>query len=337
MDNSPAASGRQPPAGSWATGDSGRWQLMTPTLLKIEPQFSSIKPLSEVDDGEDASRGLNVLRRHAVYDLGYGLEGHHEVGSWLPAGFAGDYAVQPSTFVRHSKSPYIIDYRSAAFMRWSAIMSFTNVTSAFFLPLQLAFFYDNGKMAPWDSMSALIFFVISVLVTFSAMLDVAVRFNLSYKEPNVSITTDRRTIVMKYLQGWFVLDLIAAAPYQILLVRSAKLYVAASQLRLLKLLHVLHMNESMSNYLHGQIIGNSWLMDFSYTRWRITRVVFYFSMVVHVLACGVYSISNLQGLPSPWASDTSQERYQMYIEAVYWAVMTATTVGYGELVVVSVS
>ena len=154
------------------------------------------------------------------------------------------------------------------------------------------------------------------------------------------MVTDRRSIVINYLKGWFFFDLTASIPIDLImwmittgcefaaeseqssgsasrstkLIRVIKIFRTFRILRLAKLKRVVLTLESFLN------------LNFSAV--SIFKYLFSVFLLAHLLACGFVYCSTKHGWMVP-LREFSQSR--QYIAALYWAFATMTTMGYGDI------
>ena len=143
--------------------------------------------------------------------------------------------------------------------------------------------------------------------------DMLVRFNTGYYRLG-KLVSKHSSVALRYLSGWFVLDVLAALPVGLVLrlfVPSAGIGVLLIGLNpLIKLVH-----SGMSLYRIGGTRVNPAIL-------RLVLLVFWILLVAHLVSCGWILISgnpaNLAPIP-------------LYIRAFYWTITTLTTIGYGDI------
>jgi len=128
-------------------------------------------------------------------------------------------------------------------------------------------------------------------------------------------------IVRGYLRSWFVVDLIAAFPFELVLLaflgrvpkphdRWMTVYLVLQTLTLVKLLKAGRIFKELEESL-GIIPSVRRLILFGY----------WLSAVIHLMALGWILIG---------AAETSRKAVDQYIRAFYWVTTTVATIGYGD-------
>lgn len=157
----------------------------------------------------------------------------------------------------------------------------------------------------------------SLIIIFT--LDILVNFNSSVKiEPVVSL--DRKTIAVKYLKSWFIVDFITAFPFDVAVLiifglpdehNGRTIYFLILQLiTLTKLIKV----KKITNELRQNLRINPGVM-------RLMVFAFWFTQAVHYISLGWIVIG---------AAELSRIPADQYIRALYWSVTTVATIGYGD-------
>ena len=84
-------------------------------------------------------------------------------------------------------------------------------------PFRTAFF--DYEPLPW--------IIVDACVDFFFLLDMIQNFFYAYYDSDGNIVTDRKKIALKYLYSWFILDLVAILPFNLLVSsfsRASRLY-----------------------------------------------------------------------------------------------------------------
>lgn len=161
-------------------------------------------------------------------------------------------------------------------------------------------------------------------------IDVLLGFFTVYTDDDGRDATSVKRISLNYLKTWFALDFIAAFPFdqweldgtEGTLLRSTKL------LRLMRLAKV--------EAVEKRLVVAADLGEKGQSRIKLAKLTFYVFCAAHISACVWYYITVLDGPDNPnsWTQlypvDTD-DTSAMYMSALYYAVATLTTVGYGDV------
>jgi hypothetical protein len=140
----------------------------------------------------------------------------------------------------------------------------------------------------------------------------------------------------------FPLDLIIA-----LFCDSSEFWFVVSSVRMMKMLRIFQVREYLDNVLN-HFVSQTSVLGSSVTR-RTIRIVLYLIIAAHVFACFWYFIgmSELKQQSASWLSvswgkyfSTSVENYgirEKYSISFYFAIVTITSVGYGDITATTVT
>lgn len=100
---------------------------------------------------------------------------------------------------------------------WDWIILFFTFYTAIFVPFELAFNRDNRKEVG--------FLVMDCIVDVIFLTDVIVNFRTTYVDNTGHVVSHPPSIVRNYITGWFVIDLLAALPYEIFTLGDVSHYI----------------------------------------------------------------------------------------------------------------
>lgn len=179
-----------------------------------------------------------------------------------------------------------------------------------------------------------LFLDLAMLAFFAA--DIFLSFNLAFYELG-ALVTDRKRIAINYLRGWCLLDVLATFPLD-MVVRgdfvsgngisvfiSVKLFRFTKVLRLLRIVKLRDIVFMLEDVSSSQLIASCFLF---------IRLVFILTIMAHWFACAWIFVGNFNEMTENWlmASDLTDSSYSViYVTALYWALTTITSAGYGDV------
>ncbi|XP_020286907.1 potassium voltage-gated channel subfamily H member 2 isoform X2 [Pseudomyrmex gracilis] len=230
---------------------------------------------------------------------------------------------------------------------WDWIILLLVMYTAIFTPYVAAFVlsdpdYNSRKNKKYgDDPIVIIDFIVDV--TF--IVDIIINFRTTFVNSNDEVVSHPAKIAVHYLKGWFIIDLVAAIPFDLLLVGSdtdelgldkdetTTLIGLLKTARLLRLVRVARKIDRYSEY------GAAVLLLLMAT----------FALIAHWLACIWYAIGNAErptlkskvGWLDILANDTHQFYFHnntggpsiksRYITALYFTFSSLTSVGFGNV------
>lgn len=178
---------------------------------------------------------------------------------------------------------------------WDILIAVSATLAAIKIPIELGSRYSIGENLFFIDRAIMLIFI----------LDIPINFFRPQSGIGLSILSKRERAV-QYLKGWFIVDFLAAFPFQLLfgspffqLVRLIKLA------RVAKLMHPRRRKPLQHS-----------------TLFRLSTFFFWLGLVTHWLSCGWLELSAAAAVP---------EASRTYLRALYWCVTTLTTVGYGDI------
>ncbi|CAH2068590.1 unnamed protein product, partial [Iphiclides podalirius] len=267
---------------------------------------------------EPPCNGLNGLPAIGKEVLSLGATGGHK-GTTQPS--------HPWTILHHSP------YKAA----WDWLILILVIYTAIFTPYVAAFQLnepDFDKRSRSFGEDPIV--VIDMIVDVTFIIDILINFRTTYVNAADEVESDPAKIAMHYLRGWFIIDLVAAIPFDLLLFgtntdETTTLIGLLKTARLLRLVRVARKIDRYSEY------GTAVLLLLMAT----------FVLFAHWLACIWYAIGNWERpqlqAPIGWldalANDVQATYYNStgpsmrsrYITALYFTCTSLTSVGFGNV------
>ncbi|XP_075985214.1 potassium voltage-gated channel unc-103-like isoform X5 [Anticarsia gemmatalis] len=267
---------------------------------------------------EPPCNGLNGLPAIGKEVLSLGATGGHK-GTTQPS--------HPCTILHHSP------YKAA----WDWLILILVIYTAIFTPYVAAFQLnepDFDKRSRSFGEDPIV--VIDMIVDVTFIIDILINFRTTYVNAADEVESDPAKIAMHYLRGWFLIDLVAAIPFDLLLFgtdtdETTTLIGLLKTARLLRLVRVARKIDRYSEY------GTAVLLLLMAT----------FVLIAHWLACLWYAIGSWERpqlhAPIGWldalANDvqatydnsTGPSMRSRYITALYFTCTSLTSVGFGNV------
>ncbi|XP_004707590.1 potassium voltage-gated channel subfamily H member 6 isoform X1 [Echinops telfairi] len=181
--------------------------------------------------------------------------------------------------------------------------------------------------------------VVDLIVDIMFVVDIAINFRTTYVNTNDEVVSHPRCIAVHYFKGWFLIDMVAAIPFDLLIFRTGSeetttLIGLLKTARLLRLVRVARKLDRYSEY------GAAVLFLLMCT----------FALIAHWLACIWYAIGNVErpylepkigwldslGVQlgkryngsDPASGPSVQDKY---VTALYFTFSSLTSVGFGNV------
>ncbi|KAL5289568.1 KCNH7 family protein [Megaselia abdita] len=235
---------------------------------------------------------------------------------------------------------YTIPHHSAFKAAWDWLILLLVMYTAIFTPYVAAFLLDemelNSSKNKFFSTDPIALIDLIVDVTF--IVDILINFRTTFVTSQDEIVSHPGRIAVHYLSGWFLIDLVAAIPFDLLLVgndtdETTTLIGLLKTARLLRLVRVARKIDRYSEYGAAVLI----------------LLMATFALIAHWLACIWYAIGNVErpilkhkiGWLDSLANDIHEPYYAnntggpsikaRYVTALYFTFTSLTSVGFGNV------
>merc|ERR1719387_2971616 len=185
------------------------------------------------------------------------------------------------------------------------------------------------------------------------MIDICMNFCTCYYDQD-KLVTDRKLIARNYLTGFFLLDLAASIPYDLLIllfggnqttnnapkmIRGSRMLKVMRMVRALRIVKVVRIFRLRTIMYRLEEVVQSQSIQLTINICKYLAIMVY---LAHWEACLWYWIGR-SGASCTWvkqmaekepafAPDAQGATFDRYLVSLYWAITTMSTVGYGDIV-----
>ena len=250
--------------------------------------------------------------------------------------------------------PFLINVDSPFVIVWDVVLLIFIVYITFLTPLSVAL--DLGDLDvenPWTVLATIDFIIDIVFI-----VDVVINFFSAYIDENGVEVTDQKEIRDKYLKSWFTVDFLSSIPFSVFQITAIYVQQAeladlsldsasetASFLRVSRIIRFVKVTRLVKCV---RIITKNSSIEISKNQRRLLRDLGILFLLLHFVACTYITVAYMGGieesLHDSWVGNCLPEvrslsgadlNVQLYVTALYWAVATLTTVGFGDVVPVN--
>ncbi|KAF5891650.1 potassium voltage-gated channel subfamily H member 6-like, partial [Clarias magur] len=180
--------------------------------------------------------------------------------------------------------------------------------------------------------------VVDVIVDVLFMVDIVISFRTTYVNHDDEVVTQPKSIAVHYIKGWFLIDMVAALPFDLLIFKSGSDETTTALIGLLKtarLLRLVRVARKLDRYSeYGAAV--------------LVLLMCTFVLIAHWLACIWYAIGHVERpyMKTGWLDNLADQlgKYyndsdatsgpsikDMYVTALYFTFSSLTSVGFGNV------
>nr|XP_031311536.1 potassium voltage-gated channel subfamily H member 2 isoform X4 [Camelus dromedarius] len=221
---------------------------------------------------------------------------------------------------------------------WDWLILLLVIYTAVFTPYSAAFLLketEEGSAGPDCGYACQPLAVVDLIVDIMFIVDILINFRTTYVNANEEVVSHPGRIAVHYFKGWFLIDMVAAIPFDLLIFGSGseELIGLLKTARLLRLVRVARKLDRYSEY------GAAVLFLLMCT----------FALIAHWLACIWYAIGNMEqphmdsrigwlhnlgdqiGKPYNSSGLGGPSIKDKYVTALYFTFSSLTSVGFGNV------
>ncbi|XP_077446369.1 voltage-gated delayed rectifier potassium channel KCNH8 isoform X4 [Stigmatopora argus] len=234
------------------------------------------------------------------------------------------------------KSKFILLHYSACKAGWDWLILLATFYVAVTVPYNVCFIGDHDDLTRSTTVS-------DIAVEILFILDMVFNFRTTYVSKSGQVIFDGRQICFHYLTTWFVIDLVAALPFDLLYAFKVSVVSVVHLLKTVRLLRLLRLLQKMDRYSqHSTVV--------------LTLLMSMFALLAHWMACIWYIIGKMEmeanaynwdigwlhelakRLESPYfaigslnASSGGPPIRSIYVASLYFTLSSLTSVGFGNV------
>uniref|UniRef100_A0A674NCN3 Voltage-gated delayed rectifier potassium channel KCNH4 n=1 Tax=Takifugu rubripes TaxID=31033 RepID=A0A674NCN3_TAKRU len=234
------------------------------------------------------------------------------------------------------KSKFILLHYSTFKAGWDWLILLATFYVAVTVPYNVCFIGDDDDLTRSTTVS-------DIAVEILFIIDIVFNFRTTYVSKSGQVIFDARQICIHYLTTWFIIDLVAALPFDLLYAFKVSVVSVVHLLKTVRLLRLLRLLQKMDRYSqHSTVV--------------LTLLMSMFALLAHWMACIWYIIGKMEmeansynwdigwlhelgkRLESPYyiiggvnGTNAGPSIRSVYIASLYFTLSSLTSVGFGNV------
>ncbi|XP_061669717.1 potassium voltage-gated channel subfamily H member 8 [Syngnathoides biaculeatus] len=234
------------------------------------------------------------------------------------------------------KSKFILLHYSTCKAGWDWLILLATFYVAVTVPYNVCFIGDDDDLTRSTTVS-------DIAVEILFILDIVFNFRTTYVSKSGQVIFDARQICFHYLTTWFIIDLVAALPFDLLYAFKVSVVSVVHLLKTVRLLRLLRLLQKMDRYSqHSTVV--------------LTLLMSMFALLAHWMACIWYIIGKMEmeanaynwdigwlhelakRLESPYYPVGAANNVtsgppirSVYVASLYFTLSSLTSVGFGNV------
>ncbi|XP_011479155.1 potassium voltage-gated channel subfamily H member 8 [Oryzias latipes] len=234
------------------------------------------------------------------------------------------------------KSKFILLHYSTFKAGWDWLILLATFYVAVTVPYNVCFIGDDDDLTRSTTVS-------DIAVEILFIIDIIFNFRTTYVSKSGQVIFDARQICIHYLTTWFIIDLVAALPFDLLYAVRVSVVSVVHLLKTVRLLRLLRLLQKMDRYSqHSTVV--------------LTLLMSMFALLAHWMACIWYIIGKMEieansynwdigwlhelgkRLESPYhamaevnGTTSGPSIRSVYIASLYFTLSSLTSVGFGNV------
>jgi hypothetical protein len=235
-----------------------------------------------------------------------------------------------------------IDPHTKFMKRWDPYMTFLLLYTALVTPYEVGFL---GSPSTYEERLQDPLWIFNQLVNISFAIDLGFNLFLAYKDEATGIMVNSSSAIVKhYVSFWFWIDLASIIPFDLLteINRDPNADAGSQNLKTIRLIRLLRLLKLIRILKASRIFGRiQSRLGLSYAELSLYKFAIFLIVLAHWLAVLWFMGSTLFSDEwLNWATNygmygEEEDHWTHYTVSIYWAFMTLTTIGYGDVVPVT--